>query len=383
MTSDRQMVDQGSTGLRELRLVVTRLANEGGEEALPDIVAQVVAHLGWPWGRVLHVGPLGHLLPVGGTPREHAGNEPLGPGLRAAVEAALPAKRVVPATADDLPGAFLVLPITTMSRVEDVLLLGLPHDQQEPDEDVLASLEDVRAQTELLIERRRISRELERSNEELARFAYVASHDLQEPLRKITGFLGLLEERYADRLDDDAREYIGFAVGGATRMQQLISDLLTYARIGRAGLTPTVVDLQELVTAELEQLGLAPEQGHVTALPRVVGYRPELRQLFENLLGNAAKFAGPEGPDVRVRATEQHGRVVIEVADSGIGIPEDQLHKVFDPFFRGHPARRYPGTGIGLAICRKIVEHHDGTIDVESTPGEGTTIRIELPGVPE
>ena len=372
--------DDEARRLRELRLEVTRLANEGGEDALPDIAAQVVAHLGWPWARVLHVGPLGHLQPVHAGPGDGAAD--LDPGLAQSVDAVLGEAAVTVAHAPAPHGAFVVLPIMTLSRVEDVLLLGLPDDGPAPDAEVLASLDDVRAQTEVLLERRRISRELERSNEELARFAYVASHDLQEPLRKITGFLGLLEERYADQLDDDAREYIGFAVGGATRMQLLISDLLTYARIGRAGQALAVVDLDELVADVLEGFGLEPDRVHVTPLPAVVGYRPELRQLFENLLGNAVKFAGPDGPDVTVRASEQPGRVVVEVLDTGIGIPEDQLHKVFDPFFRGHPARRYGGTGVGLAICRKVVEHHDGTIDIASVPGEGTTVRIELPGAP-
>jgi signal transduction histidine kinase len=224
---------------------------------------------------------------------------------------------------------------------------------------------------------------LQRSNAELRQFAYVASHDLSEPLRMVTSYLGLLRRRYGDgRLGGDADEFIGHAVDGATRMRALIDDLLTYSRAGRSG-TPEPVDCDALVASVLADLAAAVEdagaQVSVGELPTVLGDRAQLRQVFQNLLANALKFR--RGPGVRVWLDAQRSTVgwAFTVADDGIGIPAAHRARVFEMFQRLHTSDDYEGTGIGLAICRKIVEHHGGAIAVAERPGGGTAFRFELP----
>ncbi|MDD3518565.1 MAG: ATP-binding protein [Chromatiales bacterium] len=226
--------------------------------------------------------------------------------------------------------------------------------------------------------------ELARSNAELEQFAYVASHDLQEPLRMVTSYLNLLQKRYGSSLDADAHEFIGFAVDGAVRMQKLIDDLLAYSRIGRKGMAWECVSLDEVFDAALAdmQLQIADCGAEVTRdpLPVVDGDPHELRQLLENLIGNALKYRR-EGvvPCVHVSAEREARHWICSVSDNGIGIEARHQERVFEIFQRLHGRDRYPGTGIGLAICKKIVQHHGGRIWLESTPGEGSRFLFTLP----
>ncbi|GAB2811456.1 sensor histidine kinase [Streptomyces daliensis] len=228
--------------------------------------------------------------------------------------------------------------------------------------------------------------ELRRSNAELEQFAYVASHDLQEPLRKVASFCQLLEKRYSGRLDDRGRQYIAFAVDGAKRMQGLINDLLTFSRIGRYGSEPRPVLLDEVLDRALANLALSIEEtGAVVerpeALPTVEGDPTALTMLWQNLIGNAVKFRHPDRPPRITVTCEAEGDVwSVLVADNGIGVPPEFSEKVFVIFQRLHSREEYEGTGIGLALCRKIVEHHGGHIGVETAP-EGARVRFTLPVV--
>jgi light-regulated signal transduction histidine kinase (bacteriophytochrome) len=226
--------------------------------------------------------------------------------------------------------------------------------------------------------------DLARSNAELEQFAYVASHDLQEPLRMVASYTQLLARRYEGKLGEDADEFIGYAVDGARRMQELINDLLTYSRVGTRSLELQAVDTTEVVDQVVSDLTAAiRETGASVArdgLPIVMGDPTQLRQLFQNLIANSIKFHRPdEAPRVRVAATPEHGRWAFSVSDNGIGIEPQYLERIFVLFQRLHSRADYPGTGIGLAICRKIVERHGGHIQVDSSPGEGTTFRFTLP----
>jgi PAS domain S-box-containing protein len=231
------------------------------------------------------------------------------------------------------------------------------------------------------------AKELARSNEDLQQFAYVASHDLREPLRTISGFLKLLQERYAPQLDAKAREYIGYSVDGATRMSNLIRDLLEYSRAGRKTDELRPVDARQALAGALASLRTAVQEAGATVthdeLPTVHGDPTQLTQLFQNLVGNAIKFRHAERPcQVHVAAAEQQGGWVFSVRDNGIGIPPDQADRIFVIFQRLHTREQYAGTGIGLAICKKIVERHGGRISVESKPGEGSTFFFTLPEPP-
>ena len=225
--------------------------------------------------------------------------------------------------------------------------------------------------------------DLERSNRDLEQFAYVASHDLQEPLRMVSSYTSLLAEDLGDSLDDDARRYLDFAHDGAVRMQQLVTDLLRYSRVGRADTVRQRVDCDQLVETVTVDLHEAIFAAGATVthdrLPTVMGVPTELRQLFTNLVGNAVKFRGDEPVHVHVSAARDGPMWRFSVADNGIGIDPGQAERIFEVFKRLHPRGRYPGTGIGLAICKKVVEHHGGRIWVESQPGAGATFRFTLP----
>jgi signal transduction histidine kinase len=230
----------------------------------------------------------------------------------------------------------------------------------------------------------RSNAELARSNTELEQFAYLASHDLQEPLRKIASYSQLVQRRYRDQLDDDAEEFLGYAVDGATRMQQLISDLLAYSRVGRTDLDLRSVDLDRLLRSVRADLQLRiDETGARVELPRrlpaVEGDEGLLRQLLQNLVDNALKFHGPRPPVVRVTATVGGDRVHLVIADEGIGIPPEQAERVLGLFQRLHARSEYPGTGLGLAICHRIVERHGGTIELRPGRPHGTEVHLELP----
>jgi len=229
--------------------------------------------------------------------------------------------------------------------------------------------------------------ELRRSNRDLEQFAYVASHDLQEPLRKVASFTQLLQKRYGGQLDERADQYIGFAVDGAKRMQQLIQDLLGFSRVGRGEGEVADVAMADVLEAALANLdSLAADAGAVVThgpLPLVRGERGLLVQLMQNLVGNAIKFRDPaRAPEVRVTAVQVGDWWELECRDNGIGIDPQYADRVFVIFQRLHPKDLYEGTGIGLALCKKIVEHHGGHIwlgDVDARDGQGTSVRWTLP----
>jgi signal transduction histidine kinase len=227
--------------------------------------------------------------------------------------------------------------------------------------------------------------ELQRSNAELEQFAYVASHDLQEPLRMVASFTQLLQLRYRDRLDAQADEYIRFAVDGATRMQQLIKDLLAYSRVGSKGLEPRETSAEEAFDRAVQNLHEAIRECDALVtrrrLPWVKADPTQLAQLLQNLIGNALKFRRGPRPAVHVRARRSPDRTewVFSVRDNGIGIAPQHRERIFVIFQRLHTREEYPGSGIGLAVCRKIVERHGGRIWVESAPGEGSTFYFTLP----
>ena len=226
--------------------------------------------------------------------------------------------------------------------------------------------------------------ELRRSNRDLEQFAYVASHDLQEPLRKVASFTQLLQKRYGGQLDERADQYIDFAVDGAKRMQRLIQDLLGFSRVGRVGGEVTDVDLAAALARAQDQLSERIEEAGAVVthddLPVVRGEEPLLVQLFQNLIGNAVKFGHPDRPpQVHVSARRVEGAWELEVRDDGIGIEPQYVDRVFVIFQRLHAKDLYEGTGIGLALCKKIVEFHGGRIWIPETDGEGTTIRWTLP----
>ncbi len=225
---------------------------------------------------------------------------------------------------------------------------------------------------------------LERSNLELEQFAYVASHDLQEPLRKVVSFSQLLQRRYGGQLDERADQYLDFAVDGARRMQLLINDLLAFSRVGRVEDVRVEVDLDIALDQALRALNTAIEgtgaQVERAPLPTVEGAPVLLSLVLQNLVGNAIKFRRPEvAPVVRISAREADGEHVLTVADNGIGIEPEYAERVFVIFQRLHGREQYEGTGIGLAMCRKIVEHHGGRTWVEETSEPGTTIHFTLP----
>lgn len=229
--------------------------------------------------------------------------------------------------------------------------------------------------------------ELERSNRELEQFAYVASHDLQEPLRKVASFCQMLESRYAGQLDDRAHQYIAFAVDGAKRMQLLINELLTFSRVGQPGTTRGPVDLNTVANEAIDRLDatITDTDAHVTvaSLPTVFGDGTLLTQLFQNLIANSIKFRRmDEPPMIRINAERKDDHWEFACQDNGIGIAPGHSERVFVIFQRLHPRDAYPGTGIGLALCRKIVDFHSGHIwvDTDGQQGSGTTIRWTLPG---
>ena len=225
--------------------------------------------------------------------------------------------------------------------------------------------------------------ELAHSNEELEQFAYVASHDLQEPLRAVTGYLGLLEPQLAGKLDDGGRRLIAGAVQGAARMHTLITDLLALSRVGTRGQTFAAADLNAVLDQALEGLraSIAETGARITRdpLPTLTVDAGQTVQLFQNLIGNSLKFRGERAPEIHVTAERQPERWVLAVRDNGIGIEPQYYERIFLIFQRLHTRRLYPGTGIGLAICKKIVERHGGAIWVQSQAGQGSTFYFSIP----
>lgn len=227
------------------------------------------------------------------------------------------------------------------------------------------------------------ARELERSNRDLEQFAYVASHDLQEPLRKVASFTQLLQKRYGGSLDERADQYIEFAVDGAKRMQRLIQDLLSFSRVGRTGVAREDVDLEGVLTAALSELSERTRETGAEIvhdpMPVVHGERALLQQLFVNLIGNSLKFRHPDRPPVvRIEVRSMRAHWEISVIDNGIGIDAQYAERVFVIFQRLHPREQYAGTGIGLSLVKRIVEYHKGRIWIEPAAGGGTIVRFTL-----
>ena len=251
---------------------------------------------------------------------------------------------------------------------------------------VTAAIRDISARKDAEVALLRNVAELSRSNDELQQFAYVASHDLQEPLRMISSYTELLARRYSGKLDADADEFMAFAVDGAKRMQRLIRDLLAFSRVGMQGRELAPIDAELALSHAIINLrGAIQDSGAVVThgpLPRVMADEDLLAQLFQNLVGNAIKYRGPQGALIHVsvdRAAE--GRWSFAVADNGLGMEPQYFGKIFGMFQRLHQRDEFTGTGMGLAICKKIVDQHGGTITVESEPGRGSTFRFDLAGV--
>ena len=239
---------------------------------------------------------------------------------------------------------------------------------------------NVQERTRQLEER---AHELERSNAELEQFAYVASHDLQEPLRTISSYTELLAEEYGTHLDGEAHEYMDFIVDGATRMQQLIKDLLAFSRVGTRGKEFAPMSCNTIIQKVLGNLKLAIEECHGVItyddLPEIVADKSQIQQLFQNLISNALKFRSEETPRIHISAILKEHEWEFCVRDNGIGIDPEYFEQIFEIFQRLHSRRHYDGTGIGLAICRKIVERHGGHMWIDSTPGNGASFYFTLP----
>jgi light-regulated signal transduction histidine kinase (bacteriophytochrome) len=230
---------------------------------------------------------------------------------------------------------------------------------------------------------RQRAEDLARSNAELEQFAYVASHDLQEPLRMVSSYLQLLERRYQDQLDENASEFIGYAVDGATRMKRLISDLLSFSRVNTRGQEPQITDLNQVVDGVLNNLEVAIKENGADIthdpLPHLKTDATQMAQVFQNLIGNAIKFRSERSLQVHVGAERINGEWQFCVQDNGIGIDPQYADRIFVIFQRLHTREEYSGTGIGLAICKKIVERHGGRIWMESKLGQGSTFFFTLP----
>lgn len=246
----------------------------------------------------------------------------------------------------------------------------------------LAVIIDITERQRIEAERNQAIAELTRSNAELEQFAYVASHDLQEPLRIVSSYVQLLARRYQGQLGQEADEFIAFAVEGANRMKMLINDLLAFSRVGTRGRQFAPVDMEAAFERAVSHLQLALEESDATVthdpLPQVLADDVQMTQLLQNLIANAIKFRGPARPRVYVGARQQADQWLLFVRDNGIGIDPKYTDRIFIIFQRLHNRDEYPGTGIGLAICRKIVERHGGRIWVESEPGQGATFYFTL-----
>ena len=287
----------------------------------------------------------------------------------------------------DIPVIFLSAKSETESKVEAFDVGGVdyitkPFEQRE----VLARIETHLRLRCLQIKLQEQACQLERSNQDLEQFAYAISHDLQEPLRMVNSYLKLLENRFGENIDMTAKEFMDFAVDGSARMQSMIKDLLEYSRVGTraAELEPT--DAEEACETALANLHVAiADSGaevETGALPVVEADPSQLARLFQNLVGNAIKYRDANrAPRVRVSAEEDEGTWTFSIEDNGIGIEPEYSERIFAIFQRLHQRDEYSGTGVGLAVCKRIVERHGGRIWVDSTPGEGSIFRFTLPVV--
>jgi light-regulated signal transduction histidine kinase (bacteriophytochrome) len=244
-------------------------------------------------------------------------------------------------------------------------------------------LADVNAylQTQIM-ERENLTQQLLHSNQELEQFAYIASHDLQEPLRAITSYTQLLAQRYEEQLDERADKYIHYIVDGASYMQQLIQDLLSYSRVGRGELTLEQLDLNQVLQQVEKNLDAAIAEAearlHYDPLPTITADLNQLTRLLQNLVSNAIKYRSDRSPEITITVEDLGDHWLFTLQDNGIGIDPQYADRIFIIFQRLHTRRQYSGTGIGLAICKKIVERHHGTIGVQSQPGQGSTFRFTI-----
>lgn len=250
-------------------------------------------------------------------------------------------------------------------------------------ERVEQELRELNAQLEERVAQR--TRELERSNEDLEQFAYVASHDLQEPLRMVTSYADLLQRRMEGELDEKTERYFGYVVEGAERMRGLIDDLLTYSRTSTAGAEASEeLPLDRPLDRALENLRGAIEESEARIerreLPIVHGNLTSFTQVFQNLVGNAIKYRRPgEPPRIRITAESREDECIVSVQDHGIGVPEEHRDRIFEVFTRLHARERYPGTGMGLALCKRVVERRGGRMWVEAAPDGGSVFRFTVP----
>ena len=241
------------------------------------------------------------------------------------------------------------------------------------------AIERCRQQQQLILR----TQQLESSNQELQQFTHIVSHDLQEPLRAISSYTELLEEEYREQLDAEAHEYIDFVVGGAQRMKQLIQDLLVFSRVGRQPQNFSLISCEELLQEVLANLKIAIEENDAVVtwnnLPQVFADKSQLIQLWQNLIANSLKFRSKKSPKIHISATTKEQKFIFCIQDNGIGIDPKHSERIFIIFQRLHTRRAYPGTGIGLAICKKIVERHKGKIWIKSMPEVGTAFYFSLP----
>jgi PAS domain S-box-containing protein len=248
---------------------------------------------------------------------------------------------------------------------------------------IKAAIRDVTERKQAQERLRHYAEDLQRSNLELQQFAYVASHDLQEPLRAVATFCEMLQRRYLGKFDAEADQWLGFVVNGARRMQALVRDLLAYSRLESRGHPLTPVASGEIVqkAVSILQSAIVESGASITwgELPTVQGDASQLVQLFQNLIGNAIKFRGQESPQVQISATLKDDGWLFAVRDNGIGIDPKYHERIFEIFKRLHPSDRYSGTGIGLAVCRKVVVRHGGRIWVESEVGKGGAFYFTIP----
>ncbi len=262
------------------------------------------------------------------------------------------------------------------------------------DEILLQTLSAIGSQMGQFIERKlaheqlkQTSDDLARSNTDLQQFAYVASHDLSEPLRMIVSYLQLLNDRHRAHLNAEAQEFMGYAVDGAKRMQSMIHDLLAYARVDSRGREFKPIESEQALESALQNLKLVMQENAAVVLhdplPPVRGDLIQLTQVFQNLISNAIKFHGPAPPQIEITVRQQNGEWLFAVKDNGLGIDQKNFERIFVLFQRLHTRQEYPGTGIGLAVCKKIIERHGGRVWLESKPGQGTTFFFTLPVISE
>ena len=273
-----------------------------------------------------------------------------------------------------------------LARLRNLTLLERPLRKVTLVSAVQAALRLRRRQYEIrdyLTERQHREVQLHQANEDLRQFAYVTSHDLQEPLRAVTTYVELLAQRLHGQLTAETQAFMGYAVEGAQRMRALIVDLLAYSRVERQDVEGTATDGEAVLEQAVHDLRLTlAESGAIVThdpLPTVVTVPGQLKQVLENLLSNALKFRGPAPPRIHLAAQRHGPEWVFSVRDNGIGLDPQYAHRIFQMFQRLHTRREYPGTGIGLAICKRIVERHGGRIWVESAPGQGATFYFTLP----